>query len=69
MIDWHDFVIVETIDFNDEEIPAGTPAPTTTQAAPIQEVEMDTEDMDMDVDDKKPELKIKKDYVKGNLNP
>jgi len=34
LIDWHDFVVVETIDFREEELPPPPPPPTEQPAAP-----------------------------------
>ncbi len=70
-IDWHDFVVVETITFEDEPLPR-IPVPeeptTQPQAGPT---EMDTDDIEMDVEEpvpKKPlEIKVRKDYVKPTL--
>jgi splicing factor 3A subunit 1 len=76
MIDWHDFVIVETITF-DDEMPQPTvplPMPASVPTAATQEdtsTEMETEDVEMDVEEpvKKPssEMRIRKDYVKPAL--
>jgi len=69
LIDWHDFVIVETIDFQDEE-----GGQVLEQQQQQQETEMETEDMDMEMqtDEAEPqqqsvsrmEMNVRKDYVK-----
>ncbi|TMW58022.1 hypothetical protein Poli38472_013496 [Pythium oligandrum] len=61
-IDWQDFVVVETITFNDEEEAAQAAA-----AEAAAQKESDDEDMDMDMEDDedsvKPDLKVVQDYV------
>jgi len=67
LIEWHDFVIVETINFADEEAP-----PISMEQERTAVVEMETEDMEMEVDEKpKPpsEMRIRKDYVKPSARP
>ncbi|KAG7396261.1 splicing factor 3a, subunit 1 [Phytophthora boehmeriae] len=59
-VDWHDFVVVETISFEDnDDLGAST-------AAEREEKESDDEDMDMEDDDDdepKPNIKVVEDYV------
>ncbi|GAM22402.1 hypothetical protein SAMD00019534_055770 [Acytostelium subglobosum LB1] len=77
-IDWHDFVVVDTIDFADDDLSTLPPPKTFEQLLKFHEeeeaaeksrendmeVEMDTE-MDMDMEPvKEPKLKVVKDYTK-----
>lgn len=72
-INWHEFVVVETIDFLDEEIvPPQTGAQEKTRATTPSADEMET-DMEVEEDQPKPqqskiELKVRKDYVRS-ANP
>jgi len=60
-VDWHDFVVVETIDFPESDmldgappptpLGAATPAPLPPSAAPAADDEGDDMDMDMDMDE------------------
>lgn len=61
-IDWYDFVVVETITFDDEETgqDAGT-AGADAEAANASD--SDDMDMDDDDDDDKPQIKVVEDYV------
>mmetsp|Transcript_7963 Transcript_7963/g.10953 ORF Transcript_7963/g.10953 Transcript_7963/m.10953 type:complete len:624 (+) Transcript_7963:38-1909(+) len=83
VIDWHDFVVVETIDFMDEEEQLAAMAgltplqpmlqtPTVAPAPPKveEDIEMETDDMETDEPVKpQTEIKIRKDYIRGsNLN-
>ncbi|POM70734.1 Splicing factor 3 subunit, partial [Phytophthora palmivora] len=59
-IDWHDFVIVETINFDDEDdLGVST---TADEDAKGSDDDMDMEDDDDD-DEPKPEIKVVEDYV------
>ncbi|PRP87116.1 hypothetical protein PROFUN_01378 [Planoprotostelium fungivorum] len=70
-IDWHDFTVVYTIDFQDEapapivpEIPMNIPIPV-----PEEDIAMDTEDMEVEDEPvRRPtEIRLRKDYVKGGV--
>lgn len=67
-VDWYDFVVVETIDFTDDDFRLPTILPVFP-TGPVEEP-MQTEDVSMDVEDEEPkakpaEFKVKKDYIKG----
>ncbi|OQR97222.1 splicing factor 3 subunit [Achlya hypogyna] len=67
-IDWHDFVIVETIVFDDSDLIADAPNPYLEddpgQTAAAASPEPDDMDMDMDMDDEQPsEIKVVENYV------
>eukprot|EP01097_Dermamoeba_algensis_P007019 TRINITY_DN4394_c0_g1_i1.p1 TRINITY_DN4394_c0_g1~~TRINITY_DN4394_c0_g1_i1.p1 ORF type:complete len:693 (-),score=176.67 TRINITY_DN4394_c0_g1_i1:97-2109(-) len=62
MIDWHDFVVVETINFASDEEDETSTKPRIVAQEESAEVEMDTDEMDLD---REPEqLKIRKDYYR-----
>eukprot|EP01133_Synstelium_polycarpum_P007360 gene7360-8573_t len=78
-IDWHDFVVVDTIDFTGDDL-SELPCPRTfeqllklededTSGSNDKEemdVEMETEmDMDMDMEPAEPKLRVVKDYTKA----
>lgn len=73
-IDWHDFVVVETIEFfdnEDEEQAPDSPAANVENKPSQMETDADADmDMDMDMEEEQPkprppsEMKIRKDYVK-----
>ncbi len=74
LIDWHDFIIVETITFEDETKPSLMPMPAPSVALPAEplkpeksRLEMAFEDIDMEMDvemdmDDEVEMKIRRDY-------
>jgi len=68
-IDWHDFVVIYTIDFQDEAAVIPEPPPAALPPPPEEtvEVEMETEDMEIEEEPvRRPsEINIRKDYVKG----
>jgi len=63
MIDWHDFVVVETIDFEVEDVAAAVALPE-----PVKEESMDT-DIEMDVEEEAvpepTEIKVRKTYTRA----
>uniref|UniRef100_A0A7S2SJ64 SURP motif domain-containing protein n=1 Tax=Mucochytrium quahogii TaxID=96639 RepID=A0A7S2SJ64_9STRA len=67
-IDWHDFVLVETIDFKDAVPAAATVDDASKEAVkpsaikPGDEEEEEDSDVDMDMDDDDDELDIRRDY-------
>eukprot|EP01121_Diplochlamys_sp_Union-15-3_P022121 TRINITY_DN9320_c0_g1_i1.p1 TRINITY_DN9320_c0_g1~~TRINITY_DN9320_c0_g1_i1.p1 ORF type:complete len:683 (-),score=164.86 TRINITY_DN9320_c0_g1_i1:23-2071(-) len=55
MIDWHDFVVVETITFDEESLgntTAGTTASVTQPESKVVDMDMDTEDAEMEIETK-----------------
>lgn len=61
-IDWHDFVVVETIRFNDEEDAQDEKADDAKDELPASDDDMDMED-DSDDEAEKPNIKVVDDYV------
>eukprot|EP01027_Heterolobosea_sp_BB2_P013520 GEZU01019501.1.p1 GENE.GEZU01019501.1~~GEZU01019501.1.p1 ORF type:complete len:350 (-),score=109.18 GEZU01019501.1:134-1183(-) len=76
LIDWHDFVVVETIDFNDEE-EIMPPAETQQEADMEMDVDMEDEakeqpavqEVPLEDEDEDITLKVRKDYVKPTKKP
>ncbi|CAI5723710.1 unnamed protein product [Peronospora effusa] len=65
-IDWHDFVVVETINFDDNDDLGASAAGGDGEAKASDDEDMDMEDDDDDDDnddDPKPDIKVVEDYV------
>jgi splicing factor 3A subunit 1 len=67
-IDWHDFVVVETIEFDEDETSDFAPeadasGSATARAQAPAEAEVEEAEMDMDIEDGGEKLDIRTDYV------
>ncbi|CAH0486315.1 unnamed protein product [Peronospora farinosa] len=65
-IDWHDFVVVETINFDDNDDLGASAADGDGEAKASDDEDMDMEDDDDDNDnddDPKPDIKVVEDYI------
>eukprot|EP01117_Protostelium_nocturnum_P007814 TRINITY_DN2796_c0_g1_i1.p1 TRINITY_DN2796_c0_g1~~TRINITY_DN2796_c0_g1_i1.p1 ORF type:complete len:631 (+),score=218.91 TRINITY_DN2796_c0_g1_i1:137-2029(+) len=74
-IDWHDFVVVYTIDFQDEQAAAPEMEQPSANVGveDDQDVEMETDEMEVEEEEpvmRRPtEINIRRDYVKGSNQP
>jgi len=73
-INWHEFVIVETLDFFEDEIPIHPPTTTketreTTPTVDEMETDMEVEDEHHPKPNSQIELKVRKDYTRPAVNP
>jgi splicing factor 3A subunit 1 len=62
-VDWHDFVVVETITFDDDDDLGASAAAAEGEAKGSDDEDMDMEEDDDDDDEPKPEIKVVQNYV------